>query len=110
MAEPKKSVVRLVNAHTLQVEGITTRELDETLRSFWELESLGIERVSNDPASNHFCSTLQKKCGRYEVSLLLRGHHDNLPHNYDLSQRRLHSLLKRLQKNPDVLRVRFYYP
>ena len=103
VAEPKKSVVSLVNAHTLWVEGITTnRELDGTLRSFWELESLGIEKISNDPASDHFSSTLQKD-GRYEVSLPWRGHHDNLPDNYNLSQRRLYGLLKRLQQNPEVL-------
>ena len=59
-----------MNAHTLRVEGITNRELDETLKSFWELESLGIERVSNDPASDHFSSTLQKMEG---TRCLFRG-------------------------------------
>ena len=33
--EQERSAVSLVNAHTLQVEGITNRELNETLRSFW---------------------------------------------------------------------------
>jgi hypothetical protein len=103
-AEPEKSIVSLVNAHTLRVEGVTNRELDETLRSFWELESLGIERVSNDPASDHFSSTLQRRDGRYEVSLPWREHQDSLPDNYDLSRRRLYGLLKRLQQNPEVLR------
>ena len=104
VAEPKKSVVSLVNAHTLRVEGITNNELDETLRAFWELESLGIERVPNDPASDHFSSTLQRRGERYEVSLPWREQHDNLPDNYNLSRRRLHCLLKRLQQNPEVLR------
>ena len=102
MAEPKKLVISLVNTHTLQVEGITNRELDETLRSFWELESLGIEKASNDPTSDHFSSTLQKD-GRYGVSLPWREHHDNLPYNFDLSLRRLHGLLKQLQQNPEIL-------
>ena len=104
VAEPRKSVVSLVNAHTLRVEGITNNELDETLRAFWELESLGIERVPNDPASDHFSSTLQRRGERYEVSLPWREQHDNLPDNYNLSRRRLHCLLKRLQQNPEVLR------
>ena len=74
------------HAHTpLRVESITNREFDGTLRSFWELESFGIEKISNDPASDHFSSTLQKKDGRYEVSLSWCGHRDNFPDNYDLS-------------------------
>ena len=32
-----------------------------------------------------------------------REYHNDLPDNYSLSQRRLHSLLKRLQQNPEVL-------
>lgn len=68
-AESGKSAVSLVNAHTLRVGGITNRELDETLRSFWELKSLGIKEVSSDSSCDHFASTLQVKGGRYEVSL-----------------------------------------
>lgn len=68
-AEQESSAVSLVNAHTLRVEGITNRELDKTMMSFWELESLGIEEVSVDPVYDHFASTLQVKDGRYEVSL-----------------------------------------
>ena len=49
VAEPEESTVSLVNPHTLRVEGITNKELDNTLRSVWELESLGIEEVANDP-------------------------------------------------------------
>ena len=49
VAERVESAVSLVNVHTLQVEGITNKALDNTLKSFWELESLGIEKVANDP-------------------------------------------------------------
>ena len=104
VAEPEESTVSLVNAHTLRVEGITNKELDNTLRLFWELESLGIEEVANDPVCDRFASTLQVKNGRYEVSLPWRKYHDDLPDNYSLSRRRLHGLLKRLQQNPEVLR------
>ena len=38
VAEKEESAVSLVNAHTLWVEGITNKDLDNTLRSFWELE------------------------------------------------------------------------
>lgn len=69
VAEYRNSAISLVNTHTLRVGVISNRELDETLRSFWELESLGIEEVPNDPAYDRFASTLQMKGGRYEVSL-----------------------------------------
>ena len=93
-AEQESSAVSLVNAHTLRVEGITNRELDKTMRSFWELESLGIEEVSVDPVYDRFASTLQVKDGRYEVSLPWHEYHENLLNNYHLSRRRLHGLLK----------------
>ena len=68
MAEHEESTLSLINAHTLRVEGIKYKKLDSTLRSFWELESLGIEEVANDPESNQFTSTLQVENGRFEVS------------------------------------------
>ena len=68
MAEREESTLSLINAHTLRVEGIKYKKLDSTLRSFWELESLGIEEVANDPESNQFTSTLQVENGRFEVS------------------------------------------
>ena len=94
MAEKEESAVSLVNVHTLQVEGITNKELDNTLRSFWELESLGIEEVANDPVFDRFASTLQVENGRYQVSLPWREYHNDLPDNHSLSRRRLYSLLK----------------
>ena len=42
-------------------EGISNKKLDWTLRSFWKLESLGIEEVPTYPACDHFASTLQVK-------------------------------------------------
>ncbi len=36
--------VSLVTAHTMRVEGITNKELDDTMKSFWDLESFGIKQ------------------------------------------------------------------
>lgn len=44
----QRSTVSLMSAHTLRVEGITNTELHNTLQSFWELESLGIQTPTND--------------------------------------------------------------
>ena len=99
----RNSTVSLVTTHTLRVEGITNKELDSTLRSFWELESLGIQSPNHDPVSDQFTNTIQMKGGRYEVSLPWREYHDPLPDNYDLSHKRLYGLLRRLKQNPAIL-------
>lgn len=56
---PRKPTVSLVTTHTLRVDGITNKELDTTLRSFWELESLGIQCPNNDPVSDLFANTVR---------------------------------------------------
>ena len=93
MAEQEESAMSLVSAHTLQVEGITNKELEGNLESFWELESLGIE-VANNPVCDRFASTLQVKNGRYEVSLPWCEYYNDLPDNYSLSRRRLYGTWK----------------
>ncbi len=94
----------LMTTHTLRVEGVTNKDLDATLRLFWELESLGIQGPTSDPVSDHFAHTVQMKGGRYEVSLPWRECHDPLPDNYALCNKRLHGLLHRLKQNPALLR------
>ena len=96
--------VSLTTTHTLHVGGVTNRELDANLRSFWELESLGIQSPTTDPVSDQFASTVKMKDGRYEVSLPWQAYHDPLPDNYELSRRRLHGLLQRLKREPMILR------
>ena len=99
----RKSTVSLVTTHTLRADGITTQELDNTLQSFWQLESLGIQEPSNS-VSDQFASTIHMEGGRYEVSLPWRECHDPLPDNYDLSRRRLYGLVRRLKQTPVILR------
>ena len=95
--------VSLVTTHALRVEGVTNKELDTTLRSFWELESLGIQSPNNDPVLDQFTSTVCMKGGRYEVTLPWREYHDALPDNYNLCHKRLYGLLRRLKQNPAIL-------
>lgn len=77
--------------------------MDDRLRAFWEIESLGIQPDEKTVYDNTI-SSIRFEGGRYEVSLPLKQFHPPLPDNYALSQRRLGSLLKRLRPNPALLR------
>jgi hypothetical protein len=64
-------------------------QLDECLKSFWDIESLGIcDEASSRPEEN---ITFQD--GRYEVALPWKSPHASLPDNYRLSHNRLMGLL-----------------
>jgi len=65
-------------------------ELDEKLRTFWELESIGIKQEENS-ALETFKETITFTNQRYEVGLPWEEAHDPLPDNDSLSQRRLQS-------------------
>lgn len=78
--------------------------LDDTLRSFWELESLGINK-STQSVQKEFEESIAFRDGRYEVCLPWKKSHPILPDNYENCKKRLQGLLKRLRLSPDVLRV-----
>ena len=77
-------------------------KLDEKLRTFWELESIGIKQEENSVLET-FNETIAFTNQRYEVGLPWKKAHDPLPDNRSLSQRRLRSLLKRLSQKPEQL-------
>ena len=82
---------------------VGNEETEAVLRSFWELESLGIQE-SSDSVYDHFISSISLKEKRYEVSLPWREYHEPLLDNYELSFKRLQSLLRRLKQNPAILK------
>ena len=51
-----------------------------------------------------FQEKIQFKHGRYEVLLPWKEKHSVLPDNYELSLKRLKSLIRRLQQDPDILK------
>ena len=91
-----------MTVHTLQVDAVSDEQLDKTLRSFWELESLGVEPL-NDVTQNP-PHTIELKDGRYEVSLPWKEFHRPLPDNYELSLKRLKGLLQKLKRDPEILK------
>ena len=76
--------------------------LDETLRTFWDLETYGI-RSDEQSVLEEFSQKIQFKEGGYEVRLPWKDSHSPLPTNYDLSLKRLLGLLCRLKEHPRVL-------
>ena len=99
---PNQCSTNLVTTHVLRIDA-QPDPLNDQLRAFWELESLGIhpneKSMYDDSISN-----IKFREGRYEVSLPWKQFHQPLPDNYHLSQKRLHGLLKRLHQNPALLR------
>ena len=94
----------VATTHMLRADSQPTEstQLTEQLRSFWELESLGIldeEKTLYD----EFTGTVTFHEGRYKVPLPWKDFHEPLPDNYHLCVKRLRGLLRRLSHEPDVL-------
>ena len=100
----EETAVNLVSSsHMLRVDYIAEPEsLDAKLKRFWELESLGILKEEH-PVQRQFTQRIAFRHGRYEVHLPWKEAHPHLPNNYELCQRRLTSLLKRLHQTPEHL-------
>ena len=91
----------LITTHVLRVD-TQVDNLGNSLRAFWELESLGIQPIEKSP-DNDISSNIKFRDSRYEVSLPWKPFHQPLPNNYNLSKQRLDSLLRRLRQNPVLL-------
>ena len=94
-----QSVTHVLHSETHSVEQST---LDDQLRSFWELEALGIQEEERTLFDN-FASSVKFEKGRYKVALPWREFHDPLPDNHQLSANRLQGLLRRLKQEPAIL-------
>ena len=81
----------------------SSRELERQLRAFWDLESLGILDQESS-LYEQFKRNIVFKDGRYEVPLPWRSSFANISLNYQLCLKRLRSLLRRLQREPRLLR------
>ena len=79
--------------------------LTSVLRSFWEVESIGIneEPGDNELSEQLFLTSVKFTQGRYEVGLPWLKDKCEVPDHYDLCFNRLKSLQRRLIKEPDIL-------
>lgn len=89
--------------HILNVTSISLQDsvLDKKLKEFWELDGLGI-RQDEDSVYSPFVKDVKFQDGRFYVHLPWRETHPLLPDNFDLSKKRLFSLLKRLRQFPNI--------
>jgi hypothetical protein len=91
--------------HTL-VTGVRAIEgksqLEEQLKSFWDLESIGISD-KNTTIFEQFKDHITFDGIRYEVTLPWRDDISLQSDNYELSLSRLRGLLKRMRRNPSLL-------
>ena len=92
-----------MTTHVLKcaTEHVLYEGLEGEVKRFWDLESLGIKTPS---IHEEFLEKLTHRGDHYQVNLPWKATHPPLPDNYELSQRRLSSLLSRLRKEPDVLK------
>ena len=76
----------LMTTHVLRTDTkqLVTVSPEEQLRSFWELESLGIQQEEKT-LYDDFTSNIAFSQGRYQVTLPWKEFHEVLPDHYQLS-------------------------
>ena len=98
------SSTHTTTTHLLRVESQPTEstQLDEQLKAFWELESLGIQEEKT--LYDEFATNVTFQDGCYTVLLPWKEFHKSLTDNYLLSVKRLKGLLQRLKHEPEILK------
>ena len=76
--------------------------LEDQLKQFWELESLGISS-EEPPVHERFLQQISFDGQRYEVGLPWKEQHPPLRDHYELCCKRLGGLLRRLKQTPQIL-------
>ena len=97
--------VNFVSTHVLKITSEPKHkkaETEELLGWLWDLESIGIR--DKETVHEAFLENISFTNGQYCVKLPLKEKRDLLPDNYDLSLSRLNSLIRRLRKEPSILK------
>ena len=81
----------------------TQDPLIDTLKQFWETESIGIKEITKSP--DGFNGQVRFNRQRYEVLLPWRDNHPAISNDYELyCVNRLKSLQRKLLKEPELIR------
>ena len=97
------TIASLPTRHTLHITHSpdSSNSLDNSLKAFWELESLGIKQ-DKPSVYEEFTKNIEFMNGCYEVSLPWKPSQKKLRSNFTLAKKRLEVLLNKLNHNPDV--------
>ena len=103
LPQEKLSGMQFLSTHDLRVDSRETEEtLQKDLQQLWDLDSFGIR--DQDTVHEAFEKNLTFKDGRYSLHLPWKEHHELLPDNFENCVARLSSQLKRLRREPEILR------
>ena len=100
----RQDAVNLVSTHILRTDTQPLHQkcdLDEGLRKFWDLDTLGIKEEGS--VYEEFERNVTSRDGMYEVCLPWKEPHPVLLDNLEQSRKRLTGLLKRLKHSPQIL-------
>ena len=78
-------------------------KLNETLKTFWELESIGIAEKQKS-VYDKFEDQIKFENNRYVVNLPFKEDHPLIEDNFNLNMNRLENLMKKLKRDPELLK------
>ncbi|GFX99531.1 integrase catalytic domain-containing protein [Trichonephila clavipes] len=89
--------------------GLIKGDLNQTLKMFWELENVEVEKPKNEEAifcEDHFLKTHSRdEEGRYVVKMPLKNEPNCLGESRDIALKRLNALWTRLIRDPQYLKL-----
>jgi len=97
LSGPMKGQVNFVTSSVEEQESL------EDVRRLWDLETLGIREIT-DQVHESFENDISFNGSRYSVSLPWKEGHTELPTNYGTSLYRLKTQMRRLEKDPEILK------
>lgn len=93
---------RAVSVNFVGKDSTMTERLEEDIQVLWDLETLGI--TESDEVYEEFVDNICFNGDRYSVKLPWKEGRDILDSNYELSLSRMKGQVKKLRKEPEVLR------
>ena len=107
LSGPLKGHETCADVHFTQVNFIASsveeQESVEDVQRLWDLETLGIREIT-DQVHESLENNISFNGSRYPVCLPWKEGHPQLPTNYGTSLDRLGTQMRRLEKDPDILK------
>ena len=112
LSGPLQTTTTEKSGRTLMMNIMISRNTEEyDLEKFWKIESSGTELADEKSAAGNteFHSIYKNTCisyhdNRYFVMLPWKEEHPPLPTNKEIAQRRTENVIKRLQREPELLK------